>query len=298
MWFKNLVIYRLAANAALDPETLQQHLARNPCQPCGGLDKESRGWISPRGDERLVHAANGQLLIAMGIEQKLLPASVVNQVARDRAIEIEQRQGFKLGRKQLRELREQVGDELLPRAFAHRRAVYAWIDAAHGWLVVDAAAVARAEALLELLGKSIDGLSVAPPQVLTSPGTAMTAWLADGEAPAGFTLDRDLELRASDEGAATVRYVRHHLEGEEILAHIAAGKRVTRLGMTWNDRVSFLLDDRMQLKRLAFLDILKEEAERGENEDEQFALDFTLMTGELARLLDDLIAALGGEAES
>jgi recombination associated protein RdgC len=81
-----------------------------------------------------------------------------------------------------------------------------------------------------------------------------------------------------------------------IPGHIAGGKVVTRLGMTWNDRISFVLDDKLQLKRLAFLDILKESTEgQAENEEERFDLDFALMTGELARLIDDLLAALGGE---
>ena len=125
----------------------------------------------------------------------------------------------------------------------------------------------------------------------------MTGWLAGGEAPPGFTIDRELELRSIDEGKATVRYVRHDLEGDEIRAHIAAGKSATRLGMTWNDKISFVLTEQLQIKRLAFLDILKEEAEsQAETSEELFDLDFTLMTGELARLLADLVEALGGES--
>jgi recombination associated protein RdgC len=92
-----------------------------------------------------------------------------------------------------------------------------------------------------------------------------------------------------------VRYVRHALEGEEIQQHIAAGKTATKLGLTWNDRISFVLSEQLQLKRLAFLDILKENTEQADNADEQFDLDFTLMTGEAAKLLADVVAALGGE---
>jgi recombination associated protein RdgC len=66
--------------------------------------------------------------------------------------------------------------------------------------------------------------------------------------------------------------------------------------MTWGDKISFVLDDKLQLKRLAFLDILKESSDgQAENEEERFDLDFALMAGELARLFADLLAALGGE---
>ena len=93
-----------------------------------------------------------------------------------------------------------------------------------------------------------------------------------------------------------MRYANHALEGEEILAHIAAGKRATRLGMTWNDRISFVLTEQLQIKRLEFLDIIKEESNTlADTADEMFELDFTLMTGELAKMLNDLTAALGGE---
>jgi recombination associated protein RdgC len=133
-----------------------------------------------------------------------------------------------------------------------------------------------------------------------SPGAAMTTWLSEGDAPAGFTLDRDLELRAPGDERATVRYVRHALEGEEIREHIAEGKSATRLGMTWNDRISFVLTEDLQIKRLAFLDILKEEAEgqaegREGRDEERFDIDFALMSGELAKLLAALVEALGGE---
>lgn len=295
MWFKNLVVYRLPAALKLDTAALEEKLATLTLQPCGNMDRETLGWVSPRGDDRLLHVLNQQVLIVLGQEAKLLPSSVVNQFAEEKAAEIEEQQGFKVGKKQMRELKEQVTDELLPRAFVRRRTTWAWIDPVNGWLVVDAAAPAKAEGVLEALSKSVDDLPVKSLHTELSPSAAMTEWLLSGEAPAGFTIDRDLELRAADEGKATVRYVRHDLEGEEIAAHIGAGKQATKLAMTWNDRISFVLGEQMEIKRVAFLDILKEQSEQGESADEQFDLDFALMSGELAKLLADVVAALGGE---
>jgi len=295
MWFKNLAVYRLPAGLKLDTAALEEKLATLTMQPCGNMDRETRGWMSPRGDDRLLHVLNQQVLITLGMEAKLLPSSVVNQFAEEKAAEIEEQQGFKVGKKQMRELKDQVTDELLPRAFVRRHQTWAWIDPVNGWLVVDAATPAKAEVLLEALSKSVDNLVVKSLHTERSPSAAMTDWLLSGEAPAGFSIDRDLELRASDEGKATVRYVRHDLEGEEIAAHIGAGKQATKLAMTWNERISFVLGEQMEVKRLAFLDILKEQSEPGESADEQFDLDFALMSGELAKLLADLVAALGGE---
>lgn len=300
MWFKNIFIYRLPTDSAINAEWLEEKLAQKPLLPCSGLDKQSRGWVSPRGNERLVHASRQQLLFALGVEQKLLPASIINRFAKERIADIEAQQGYKVGRKQGKEIKEAISEELLPRAFAVQRTTCAWLDAAHGLLVIDAASSARAEELLEFLIKTVDDLpTVKPLHTELSPGSAMTDWLAAEAAPAGFTIDRELELRASGDSRATVRYANHALEGEEILAHIASGKRATRLGLTWNDRISFVLNDQLQLKRLDFLDIIKEESGAlADTAEEMFELDFTLMTGELAELVDELCCALGGEQQA
>ena len=297
MWFKNLSFYRLPANWALDIAKLDEQLALQALQPCGNLDRESQGWVSPRGDDRLAYVLNQQVLVALGAESKLLPGSIVTQFANERAAELEEQQGYKLGRKQMRELKEQITDELLPRAFVRRRVTYAWIDPVNGWLVIDSATPAKAEEVLERLNKTLDELPARVMHTEVSPAAAMTEWLLSGEAPNGFSIDRDLELCAVDEEKATVRYVRHALEGEEIHQHIAAGKTATRLALTWNERISFVLTEQLQIKRVAFLDILKDEGEQGDNADEQFDIDFVLMTGELAKMLDDVVFALGGEKE-
>lgn len=294
MWFKNLQIYRLPKNWASDTSKLEEQLSHLTLQSCSASEMQSIGWVPPCADGTLVHAVNSQWLLALGAEQKLLPASVVKQFASDKAKEIEEAEGRKVGRKEMRELREQMTLELLPRAFIRRRSTFGWIDPINGWLVVDAAAPAKAEEFLEQLRKSVDGLPARLVKVTQSPSAAMTAWVAGGEAPTHFTIDQDLELRSAEK--ATVRYVKHPLEGEEIRQHIAGGKVVTRLAMTWGDRISFVLNENLQIKRLTFLDILKEQADsQAENADERFDLDFTLMTGEVARLLDDLLDALGGE---
>jgi recombination associated protein RdgC len=125
----------------------------------------------------------------------------------------------------------------------------------------------------------------------------MGVWLKQGEAPGRFSIDQDLELQATDASKATVRYTRHPLDGRQVQAHLSAGLAVRRLGLTWSDRISFILDEKLQLKRVEFLDMGKDTPDGGEiDAAEQFDVDFALMAGELARMLKDLVEALGGEA--
>jgi recombination associated protein RdgC len=296
MWFKNLQIYRITAPLGMTSEQLEEALAKQAFTACSSLDMQTQGWISPRDNGMLAHSVDRQMLLQLGTEKKLLPSTVINQVSKARAAELEEQQGFKPGRKQMKEIKEQVTDELLPRAFSIRRTTSVWIDPVNHWLVVDAASPAKADEVFKTLLKSVDKLPLGTLRVERSPVAAMTDWLAADEAPSGFTVDQDTELRAAGEGKATVRYVRHTLEADDVRRHIAAGKQCTRLAMTWSDRVSFVLTEALTLKRVAPLDVLKENADAlTQNDDERFDTDFALMTGELNRMLADLVQALGGE---
>lgn len=296
MWFKNLQIYRLPAPWAITAAQLEADLAPHAFQPCTSLDMQSQGWVSPRENGELVYTLNKQILLLLGTEKKLLPTTVINQVTKIKAAEIEEQQGFKPGRKQMKELKEDVTDELLPRAFSIWRQTWVWIDPVNGWLVVDAGSPAKADEVLKLLIKSIEKLPMEALHVVQSPVAAMTEWLLADTAPHGFTVDQDTELRATGEGKATVRYVRHTLEAEDVQRHIAAGKQCTRLAMSWADKISFVLTESLTIKRVAPLDVIKENADStAQNDDERFDSDVMLMTGELNRMLSDLVAALGGE---
>lgn len=297
MWFKNLLVYRLNKWDET-PASLEEKLARQALQSCSGLDMQSRGWVPPKEDGGpLVHVLGGQMMLSLGTEKKLLPATVVNQFAKARAADIEEQQGYKPGRKQMKEIKEAVTDELIPRAFAIRRKTPVWIDPEQGWMVVDAANLAKADEIVEMLIKCLDVFSVSPVKTQTSPAGAMTGWLSGRDIPNAFTVDQDCELRGKGDAGATVRYVRHALEEEEVAKHIKSGKEVTRLAMTWNDKLSFVLHDNLQVKRLAPLDILKEQAKLNE-QDDTFDTDFAIMTGELRGLLPALVDALGGELKA
>ena len=254
------------------------------------------GWVSPKADgEPLVHLLGSQLLISLGIEKKLLPTTVINQFSKARAAEIEEQQGYKPGRKEMKEIKEALIDELLPRAFAIRSKINAWIDPEDGWMVIDAANVAKADEMVTQLVKTLEGFSVSLIKTKLSPSSAMTEWLSANEAPTSFTVDQDCELRGRGDTGATVRYVRHALELDEVSKHIKAGKEVTKMAMTWNDKLSFVMHENLQLKRIVPLDILKDQTDVSAEED-SFDTDFALMTGELKKLLPAVIDALGGSA--
>jgi recombination associated protein RdgC len=177
------------------------------------------GWVLPGPQERLVHTLHRQMLIALGVDQKILPASVINQVTKDKAAEVAAEQGYPVGRRQMREMKERVADDLRARAFSRRSMTRAWIDPDNGLLVVDAAAPARAEELVATLRDTITGFSAHLLETEKSPSVSMGAWLMFGMRRP-FHIENDLELQAVDDTKLMVRYVRHPLEGRKSEAHL------------------------------------------------------------------------------
>jgi len=294
MLFKNLIFHRLPAEWSLSAADLEAQLAGSCLRPCGPFDMSTRGWVAVTHGGRLLHTVNGQHLIALGTDEKLLPGSIVRQVAQERADIAAQEQGFPVGRKQMRNLRARVADELRARALTRRRITRAWIDPTAGWFAVDAASIARAETVVETLSATLGSFAPLHVETERSPHAAMASWIMRDAAPLHFSIDDELELQTADKSKTVIRYTRHPLDGKEIRGHLAAGKYPTRLGLTWKDRLAFVLTDKLQLKRLDFLETDGAGAnDEGVDPGEQFDIDFAVMAGELAALLKDLVGVLG-----
>ena len=259
----------------------------------------SLGWVPPRGAAHgpLVESVGGQWLMRLVVEHRLLPGSVVQRRLGEEAARIEQETGRKPGRRQRTELKEQIVHALLPRAFTQQATVTVWLDPKHRLLMLDATAASRIDQVLSALVDAVPGLAARPLRTAASPATVMTEWLRTGEPPAAFAIDRECELKAGDATGAVVRYLRHPLDADEVGRHLGAGKLATRLALTWHGRVSFVLTDALQLRRIAFLDGVFESA-GADRDDAGFDADVALTTGELGRLIPDLIEALGGEREA
>lgn len=294
MWFKNLQLTRVGATWSATETELEAMLEKHAFRSAAGLEMEASGWVPSFRGGPLAHRVGRHFLLTLRTEKKLLPGSVIAQFVRAKAEELEEQQGFKPGRKQMRELKEQVTDELLPRAFGIHRDTRAWLDLENHILIIDSSSTSVADQVRSALLKTTD-IPLMSVELNLSPVAVMTSWLSANEAPTDFTIDQDVELRSNTNEKAAVRYVHHPLDGEDVRKHIEEGKRSTKLAMTWKDRISFVLTEEFIIKRIAPLDILKDAADPSEGEVERFDADFKLMTGELAGLVKDMIEATGGE---
>ncbi|WP_457666892.1 recombination-associated protein RdgC [Thiolapillus sp.] len=299
MWFRNLTLYRFTKPFGLDAEALEEKLAQKTFRPLGSMEPAFTGWTEPLGKDgrQLVHTLGNCMILCARKEEKILPAAAVRELVEARAGEIEEKEGREVRARERRELKEAVLQEMIPRAFSKSTRQYGYIDSRNGWLVVDTATASRAEAFIDLLRECLGTFPVVPLQVEEAPDAIMTDWLKQDTAPAVIQVGDECELRDLMEDGAIVRVRREDLFSDEIRVHLDAGKRVMRLALTWDERVSFVLDEKFQLKRLRFQDAVLDEAgeSAAETAAERFDADFALMTGEFARFLPDLIKLFGGE---
>lgn len=297
--FKNALIYRInAISDNVGINAIAEGLQANPFVECSASQEKSMGWAPPRGEKHgeLLESIGGQWILKLMTETKNVPAKVLQKKVDEQLAHIEATTGRKPGKKETRELREDARLALLPMAFANSYSTTIWMDMDARLLLVDASSQSKADDAVTELIKAIDGLALQLVDTQTSPASAMSTWLSTKESPANFSVDRECELKACDESKAVVKYGRHALDIDEVANHIAQGKIPTKLALTWKDRVSFVLTDGLQLKKISILDVAME-SDKQDSKD-GFDADVAIATSELSGLLVDLIEALGGEVQS
>lgn len=299
MWFKNLALFRFTEPFTPNQAQLEERLEAFCFRSCGKLEFSTLGWIAPLQPHgiQLVHSVNGFVMLCLCKEEKVLPPVVVNERLSERIVEIEKKQHRLIRKKERDSLRDEVIHELLPRALSFSRRTYAYIDLQGQWLVVDSGSNNNTDELTTLLRTSLGTLAITPPSTRERPTSVLTRWLKEQKVPEAITLEDECELRSSDEEGNIVRCKRQDLFSEEIQAHLKAGKECIKLAMTWNNRLKFVVDENLGIKRLRFLDLIQEQAAELETDDKSVVFDgqFSIMTLELAAFFPGVLELFGGE---
>lgn len=303
MWFKNLALYRFTEPFALTSDELEGKLNEKRFRPCGSHDEFSLGWTSPVGNtsEQLVHPANSFMMLCLKKEEKVIPAAVINEMLQEKISEKEDQEARKLSKKESTSLKDELIFELLPRAFSFSKRTYAYIDPKGGWIIVDAASAKKAEDLLSHLRKCLGSLAVVPINTLDKPVVIMTQWLSNKNAiPKDILVEDECELRSLEDEGSIIRCKRHNLALPEITNHLDNGKQVIKLAISWTDRLSFIIDENLSIKRLKFLDLIQDQVDDTVADDEisKFDIDFSIMSLELANFLPRLLEIFGGEIKA
>lgn len=297
--FKTINIFRVVLGALEDLKVMEDAAQKAAFVPCGPTQDLSYGFVPPRDEDHgaLVESVAGQRILKFRIETKTVPTSAIDKRVAEVAEKIEQEQGRKPGKKEMRQIKDDVRQALLPTAFTKQTSVNVWFDQERKLMITDASTDAKNDHLISSLVKFGNGFIARPFNTVKPAQTAMTEWLlAESEDcwPKDLFVSRDCELKSQDEEKSSVRFARHHLFNDAIRKHVQEGKFPVSLGMNWAGRIDFTLTSGFQLRKVRYLDGVVANSKPQDNED-PFDANVSLTTGELRLMLPCLISALGGE---
>ncbi len=292
MFFKNITLYQLTENFQYSAEELEALLAKAIFMPCPKSESASLGWVSPFGldSQVLVHNLSGFYLIAFCKEEKILPGSVIKEELEKKLALIEKAEDRPVYRKEKKELRDQIIINLRHQAFSRKKIIFAYLDTHSNYLVIDSSSRNKAEELCSFLRKTLGSLKLALPQTKSKPENIMTQWLVGKENLPFFTVQNNCEMLDPKQKTAMIKCKEHDLNADEILSHLHTGKQIVKLALKWQDKISFDLSEDLAIRRIKFLELIKNQREdtKALSEKEQVDLDFAIMTGEFSQFLRDL----------
>lgn len=299
MWFKNILVYEMLEDLKYDTDTLNDELLKRAIRATHKTEKETFGWVSPFGEDSTVfaHSVNNCILLKACREERLLPASVIQETLNKQIKEIENSEARKVFKREKSRLKDDIIFDLLPRSFTRRVYTYLYLDLNNKWLVVDSSSRPVAEAVISLLREALGGLKLAMPEFDISPSRLMTEWVESFNPPSHINIEDSCEIMEVLNGDGIIRCKRQDLGAEEIQSHLKTGKQVVKLGLTWHSKLSFILEQDFAIKRVQCLDIITEARKdhNAETDAERIDADFVLMTAEFQELLKDLYKILGTE---
>ncbi|MBS4155391.1 recombination-associated protein RdgC [Cobetia sp. MC34] len=303
MWFKNLQLYRLHDSTPLDDGRLAECLPEYRFRPVSGVEAKRIGWVPPAGrdSDALVHEVSGHYLISALYQDRILPSSVIKDELDERVAEREATEGRPLRRREKLTLKEQIYEELLPRAFTRSKRTDLWWSRRSGLIAINASTAKRAEEVLDLLRHTLGSLKVTPLAVAQPPSQVMTTWLKDvSSRPEGLIVGDAVTLTAPGGEDGVLRARLYDLDGEEIQTALSLGRIVSQMSVELDGKVAMMLCDDMSLKQLHFADAIIDEANAQDDDEDpvlRLEADFALMAGLLDQVASDLISWMGGEAQ-
>lgn len=294
MWYKNAIIYLLPDGWQLEAGFAEK-LEQAAFTPCMGLDWFSEGFAPPTPfSSDFVFTAQNSNRVCLKHEEKVLPSATVRDLVHEKVAEIQEAEARNVGRKEKQELKEQITDDLLPRALTQSRRTEAIFDTERGYLLVNEASDKRAEQMLIKLREALGGLKVAMPHTRESPASLMTEWLLQGHAEGDFELGYNVLLQGVGDVVPKVKISKKDLTHPEVIQHAKNGMKVVELELEWREQISFTLTQNFALKRIRFLDVLQEEAEQGDDTASLMFSSQIIMTTALGGMLDELANLLCG----
>ena len=297
--FRNLRFYRVTSPWPETEEALSELLSENAFSPCGSFSEKSAGWeaLGNNEDDPLCRRLNGADLLQLRTQSRVLPAAAIKEALEERVVEFTSRMEQEPTRGELRRLREETRDKLLPKSLVKSERNRACFIQSESLLVIDAGTPTKAEWFLDQLRPCFDQFHCTPLTFNILPADLMHR-IFMGESPLGFSLGRECRMQDASDSKSVVTWRDFELTDHSIRQHVVEGMKLTHLGLGFDEVMSCVINEDGIFSKIKF--IQGEAVDNFDDEDPMARLDadFVLLTGAVRRLVEDLKKLLGGYAHS
>ncbi len=294
---KNIRFYRIHSDWPDSEEALHGVLENAAFKPCGTFNERSMGFEPPveGAGDLLCRRLAGADLFRLRLQSRILPAAAVKEALAERLTQFSARTGRDPGRREKRELKEEVEADLLPKALLKSDRILAFYLRAEDVLAVATPSATNAERVLDTLRGAMGSLQ-AVPLACKEPAGGLLHRIFLGDGPQAFGLGRECRMKDPSDPRSTVNWLDMDLADKTVRSHVVSGLTLDRLGFQFDGLLRCTLDQDLVVRKLKLEGI--EEADGLDDEDPlaQHDAEFTLLAGLVSRLLGTLKKELKGFA--
>ena len=114
--FRNLRLYRVSGEWPGSEDSLSAELGNAPFKPCGSYTERSAGFEAPVAElpDMLARRVAGGDFFRLRTQTRLLPPAAIDEAREERVAEFSARMDRPPGRREKRDLKDEVMAELMP----------------------------------------------------------------------------------------------------------------------------------------------------------------------------------------
>ena len=281
---KNLTIFRSSPEWQPDFSLLDSNLSIP--------GKLGYSWKVLRDGMPYIKVGN-DIILCCELQKKLIPSQVLSDAIQKMAVELEKEQGYKPGKKQLRDIKDAILLKLHEQAFVTSKLINVWINTEHNLLCIESTSKGLVDDIMKRLARDFQ-YHGKPIQVRTSVTGFMRQVILNDYSLVGSGLEIGSNLLLHDDAnKKQISYKNEDISTEEIKSHLFQGKLPKKIELEMLGKgVSFEIDENLIISKIDIADITIERSDY-ENEEEYFDSLFSMYSHQCTEIITSLFGVLG-----
>jgi len=294
-YFRNMRLYRVMTPWPESEAELSDLLNQAAFKPCGPYAERSAGFEAPVAESADLFGRRlmGNDRLQLRVQTRILPAGAVQEALVERVDGFKTRMGAAPNRRELRDLKDEVINQLMPQALVKSDRVGALYLREQKVLAVDSASETVADYFFKNLTRAVVGLQYAP-LAFKQPAVDLMNNIFLGQAKPPFSLARECRMRDPAEAGASVNWLEMDLADAAIRRHLAEGLHLDRLGVRVDHVARLVLDNDLVVRKLRFEDQRLDDVGESDDPLAQADAEWIVFAGFLQQLIKALSEQLGG----